>query len=388
MSYTPHLKVKPEILVEAAVEALDEKLVVSNTVTKRADAKTFYAAEGDTISQRVKGSVPVRYYAPRNDRSEPIKTDTYSETVVNITISQDRPYSAIKLTDEQKDWDFQDGWGDIVDAQTSAIGEHLELKVLDLIKNAPYERTILIDDSDTAWTAAQKRGYDLFFNAVVEAKTSLRKLRSPDTRFTCVVGLALADLLVKSNKLVKNQGTGDSALANDSIGTIAGVNFVPSVHIAEDVAYMYGASGYLVYTGVASIPNSVPFGASANANGWALRWLMDYDTGYLTDRSVFDTYFGTAYTRDRLKLYDAQGIGHVGTEEFFVRGIRLGLKGGTFGSTEQKPGDGGTGTPGGSATSWLAKAWNHTGVTVTVPEGELWPLGGNEMAPADHTHEP
>jgi hypothetical protein len=376
MTYSPSLRLKPQVLVDAALTALEEKLVISNTVTKRADAKTFYAAQGDTISQRVKGTVPVRTYAPRNDRATPIVTDTYEETSVSLTISQDRPYSAIKLTDEQKDWDFN-GWAPIIETQTEALGDYLEQGVLNSILNAPYERTILIDNSDAAYTAAQKRQQDLFYNAVVEAKSSLRKMRTPDTTFTCLVGLDLADELVKSNKLVKVQGTGDSALSNSSIGTLAGVNFVPSVHIPSDQAFMYASSGFLCFTGVASIPNSVPFGATASANGWALRWLMDYDTSYLTDRSVFDTFMGTAYTKDRLKVIDQQGIGHVGTEEFFVRGVKLGIKGGSLGSTEKKPGNGATDTPGGSANSWLAKVWNQTTLTTTIPDGTPFPLGGN-----------
>jgi hypothetical protein len=380
MTYSPSLRLKPQVLVDAAITALDEKLVISNTVTKRADAKTFYAAQGDTISQRVKGTVPVRTYAPRNNRATPIVTDTYEETSVSLTISQDRPYSAIKLTDEQKDWDFN-GWAPIIDSQVEALGEYLEHGVLNSILNAPYERKILIDNSDTAYTNAQKRQQDLFWNAVVEAKSSLKKMRTPDTTFECVVGLDLADELVKSNKLVKVQGTGDSALSNSSLGTIAGVNFVPSVHVPADQAFMYAKSGFLCFTGVASIPNSVPFGATSSANGWALRWLMDYDTSYLTDRSVFDTFMGTAYTKDRLKIVDQQGISHTGTEEFFVRGVQLGIKGGSLGTVERKPGDGGTDTPGGDPTSWLAKVYTQGTITTTIPAGEPFPLGGN--FPAD-----
>jgi hypothetical protein len=381
MTYAPSLRLKPQVLVDAAVEALDEKLVISNTVTKRADAKTFYSAAGDTISQRVKGTVPVREYAPRNDRAEPIRTDTYEETSVSLTISQNRPYSAIKLTDEQKDWDFN-GWAPIIDTQVDALGEYLEHGVLNSILNAPYERKILIDNSDAGFAAAKERNQDLFWNAITEAKTSLRKMRTPDTTFNCIVGLDLADELVKSNKLVKVQGTGDNALAQSSLGTLAGVNFIPSVHIPGDQAFMYAASGFLCFTGVASIPNSVPFGASASANGWALRWLMDYDTAYLTDRSVFDTFMGTAYTKDRLKVVDQQGISHTGTEEFFLRGVQLGIKGGTLGSTEKKPGDGSTDTPGGAANSWLSKVYNRTTITSTIPEGTPFPLGGNYPAPA------
>lgn len=381
MAYEPHLKIKPSVLADAAVEALNEKLVISNTVTKGVDVKNFRASEGDKITMRVKGTLPVRQYAPRNDRSKPIVTDVYKETTVDATISDERPYSAVRMTDEQKDWDFDGGWGDVIDTQIDSMGQYLEHGVLSHILNAPYERIVLVDDADAAHTAAAKKGQDLFFNMVVNAKSAMRRMRTPDKTFTCLVGLDLADLLVKSNKLVKNQGTGDSALSDDSIGTIAGVNFVPSVDIPSDQAFMYAASGFVVHSGVPSIPNSVPFGATANANGFGLRWLMDYDTGFLTDRSVFDCYAGYGYTKDRLTVMDQQGIAHVGEEEYFVRGVQLGIKGGSLGSTERVPGDGGTDTPGGDADSWLAKAYKLGATTTEVPEGTPWPLGGNDYTP-------
>lgn len=382
MAYTPHLKIKPALLAEGAVEALSEKLVIANTVTKGADTKAFYASEGDTVTRRVKGALPIREYALHNDRSAPIVTDVYSETTVDVTISQSRPYSAIRMTDEQKDQDFDGGWGDILDVQTDVMGEYLEHGVLQQIVNAGYERRILIDTSTTAYDAAAKKGHDLFFNAVVDAKSAMRRMRTPDKTFTCLVGLALADELVKSNKLVKNQGTGDSALANDSIGTIAGVNFVPSVHIADDQAFIYPSSAFVVYNGTPSIPQSVPFGASASANGWAVRWMMDYDTGHLVDRSVIDCYTGYGTTLDHLTIVDQQGISHVGAEQFFVRGVQLGILGGSLGTVERKPGDGGTATPGGAIDSWLAKAYKLETTVTTIPEGTPWPLGGNDLVAA------
>lgn len=385
MVYTPHLKVKPQVLAEGAVEALYDKLSISNTVTKRSDAKTFYKSAGDTITQRVKGTLPVRTYTARNDRSQPIVTDVYSETTVDLKISQDRPYSAVKITDEQKDWDFQDGWGDIADAQIETLGQYLEHGTLTQIMSAPYERVIVIDDTEATVKNKIALNQDAFYNAVIDAKNAMKRMRTPNEKHYCVVGLDFADALVKSNKLVKVQGTGDSALANDTIGTLAGVTFIVSTHVPADEAIIYASSGFLTFTGAPSVPQSVPFGSTASANGWALRWLMDYDTGYLTDRSVYDTYAGYAYTLDRIAVFNGESQHIVSDDEFFVRGVRLGL-GSTTSLVEKKPGDGSVDTPGGNPESFLAKAYNLANVTTTTPAGTPWPLGGNEFAAADHTH--
>lgn len=370
MTYTPHLKVKPKVLVEAALTGLTDTLVISNTVTKRSDMNNFFKSEGDTISQRVKGTVPVRTYTARNNRSQPIITDNYEETVVTLTISADRPYSAIKMTDEQADWDFQNGWGDIVEAQTEALAGYLEHGVLDQILRAPYERIVKV-----ASAAATDNDEDRFYNAVIDAKQALKLMRTPNDTLVCVCGIDFEEKILKSNRFRKDEGTGDSALTTATMGVIAGVTFISTTHIAADEAYMYAKSGFVVYTGVPRVPSSVPFGATASANGWALRWLMDYDTAYLTDRSVFDCYSGYSYVEDYLKVWDGHANQVMSDEKYFVRGVRLVLD--TSSVAAKKPGDGSTTTPGGDPTSFLAKAYNLQDVTATPRLGEPFPLGGN-----------
>jgi hypothetical protein len=368
MTYTPHLKVKPAVLVEAAISGLKDTLVISNTVTKRSDLNTFFKSEGDTISQRVKGTVPVRTYTARNNRSQPIITDTYQETVVTVTISADRPYSAIKMTDEQSDWDFQNGWGDIMEAQTNSLASYLEHGVLNQILKAPYERVVKVAATDPT---NQSR----FYNAVIEAKKALRLMRCPEDSLVCLIGLDFEEQLLKDNRFLKDQGRGDDALTTATLGNIAGVKFVSSTHIPADEAYMYATSGFIVYTAVPSIPRSVPFGATASASGWALRWMMDYDTSYLTDRSVLDCYSGYRYVDDYLQVFDGRSNDIVSDERYFVRGVKIVLN--TSSVAAKTPGDGSTTTPGGAVGSFLDKVYHLQSVTPTDVTGAPWPLGGN-----------
>src|SRR4030095_16821327 len=292
------------------------------------------------------------------------------------TISADRPYSAIKMTDEQADWDFTDGWGDIIDAQTSSIASYLEHGVLNQILSAPYERVILVKDDTTGLSDAAAANQDVWYNAVVEAKKALRLMRPPNDTLYCICGVDFEEKILKSNRFLKDQGTGDAALTTATLGTIAGVRFVSTTHIPADEAYMYASSGFLAFTGVPRIPRSVPFGATASAGGWALRFLMDYDTAYLTDRSVFDCYAGYSYVKDRLTVFDGRSNELVSPDEYFVRGVKLALKS-TTSAIEKKPGDGSTTTPGGSASSFLAKAYNLQTITAAEVQGEPFPLGGN-----------
>lgn len=381
MAYTPHEKIKATEAAEYVVEGLSDQLIIANTVTHSADLTPFAMKEGEVITKKIKGTLPIRTYALHNDRSKPIVTDVYTEQTVNITMSGDRPYSAVRLTDEQKDFEFNGAFGELLDVQLDAMSGYLEMGVYDQLRNAPYEVLSLFDED-----APVKPGESAWFNFFTAQQMAMRKMRSPGYGGgTALIGYGMAERLQQSGKLTLNQGGGDGALANASIGTIAGVNFIPSGHLPHDVGMMYDKSAVLVHSGTHSVPGSL-LGGTTSANGWAVRWMQDYESGFLADRSVIDCLSGYQYTKDRLILADQQNNMHVGKEEFFTRGVLFGMKGGTLGNTERRPGDGSSVTPGGKADSWLAKAYRGEKIEVTIDEGTAWPLAGNAYDNADIVH--
>ncbi len=386
MTITQHTVVKPKVLLEAAVEALGENLIVSNLVTRRTDFAPFFGAEGDTVSQRVEGTLPVRLYGVRNDRSKPIVTDTYKETVVNVTIDAERPYSATRLTDEQRMWDFNDGWARLINAQTKTLGNYLEHSVLNQILGAPVERVIKIDDGATAVKAAIAINQDVYFNAVIDATTSLDRMRVPGgEQMIALCGYEFANRIVKSNRLIAYTGAGAGALASAELGTIANVRFVMDRSVPAMDAILFSKSAFISYNACAPVPESVKQGSTINKDGYALRWLQDYESSFLSDRSVFDTFHGSAYTRDRISVFDGVSQ-HVidDANDYFVRAIKLTVD---PAATAKEPGDGKTDTPGGDAKSFLALAYHNKFTDVPTNPGSAWyPLAGN--FPADVQPEP
>lgn len=361
MVYTPHEVVKPQFIADAAVAALQERAVASNLVTRDGFEK-FTGLENDTVNMRVKGSLPVRTYAWRNDRSQPIVTDTFRDTVVQVKIEPDRNYSAVKLIDEDKLFDFEGGWGDIFSRQTEALTNYNEVRILNQIVNAPYEREIVIDSTAAAIKGQAELNRDNLFNAFVDAKSDMKKMRSPGTDYVCIVGAGLAAEIQKSQKLVTAQGLGDNALSQATLGTIAGVTIVENPQLDDHVGYVFSKSGFVFYNAAPPIPNSAPFAAAAAAGGFALRWVMDYDTSFATDRSLFDTFVGYNYTRDFIELQDEAGRVYTSPEQYFVRGVKLILKtdDANGSAKDVKPGDGTrSDLPGNKADSWLAKAFQN-----------------------------
>src|SRR5690606_32478122 len=95
--------------------------------------------------------------------------------------------------------------------------------------------------------------------------------------------------------------------------------------------------------------------ASASFNGVALRWINDYDTNYLRDRSVLSTYYGFDTVKDVVRHWNPDGSPAqeaVTDDEYFVRAVKV-----TLGGTSTYP----------EAGSELAEA---TGVSASAGEGE------------------
>lgn len=362
MGYIEHTTVKPQTIADTGVEILKLRSVASNLVTRQGFEK-FTGQEGDTINVRVKGSLPVRNYAWRNDRSQPLITDTIKDTIVPIKVELDRNYNGVKLIDEAKLFDWEGSWGDIFERQTDALVNYNEAKIVQQVINAPYEvvRNINISETETKKQISLNR--DSIFNAFVDAKADLKKLRAPGTGYVCLAGSTFVAELQKNQKLVTAEGNGDSALSSATVGTIAGVTVVEDPLVPEDEAHIFTKTAFIFYNAAPIVPSSVPYGAAAAAGGFALRWLMDYDTSFATDRSLFDTFVGYDYTKDFIEIQDELGRPHVSEESFFTRGVKLKLV--TTATADKLPGNGNSDTPGGNPESYLALAYNKKNITAS-----------------------
>lgn len=375
MAYKEHSVVKPREIVDAGVAALSMNAVASNLVTREGFEK-FAGREGDTVSVRVKGPLPVRQYGWRNDREEPIITDTIKDTIVDLKVDPSRNYSAVKLTDEEKLFDWNGGWGDIFARQTEALANYNEAHILNKIVSAPYEREIVIDSTAAAIKAEAEKNRDNLFNAFVEAKRDLKKMRSPGTDYVALVGSALAAEIQKSQKLVTATGGGDTALSTATVGGLAGVTVVESPNVPDFEGYVFSKSAFVFYNAAPPVPTSAPFAAAAASGGFALRWVMDYDTSFATDRSLFDTFVGYNYTKDIIVLQDANGRTHNSEEMFFTRGVKLILKTDDENKTAKdvRPGDGTrSDLAGNKADSWLALAYQGKLAEAVEAKGQAFP---------------
>lgn len=312
-----HQLVKPEVLAATAVGMLAQELIVPRLFQRQA-VTDFRGAENDTLSVPVEGLLPFHDYAWRNDRSNPIIFDEYKERKIAVTFGGN-VYSAVKVTDEQYDFDLT-SWAKLLNPQARAVGRGLQRRAVKTLVDRTYAVTIGNAEQNL-------RG------ALVEARKVLNRFNVPDGPRYLLVGSDFESALLNDEKLVLAQNVGDveavSALRTATIGQRAGFTVVVDQSIPADAAYAMVDSAFIFVTGAPSVPQSVPFGATASYEDIALRWVRDYDSAYMQDRSVVNTYAGfRAMDKDVLVGYDpATGNEFVGTEEHFVRAIKLTLDG-------------------------------------------------------------
>lgn len=317
MAYTEHDVVKPEKIAATAAVALEESLVVP-AVFQREGVDQFKGARGDAINIKVEGVLPYRTYGWRNDRSTELQFDTYAEKTVQVTFGGD-VYSALQLTDEQNDFDLN-GWAKLMAKQTEAVGKGLEYEAVDYLLKAPYAVTL----------GGAVNGRSLR-KTLIRAREVLNKFRVSKEGRTLLVGSGWENELLSDEDLNLASNVGDaeavSALREATIGRRYGFNIVVSDELPANTAVAMVSSAFVFATGAPSVPQSVPFGASASYNGVALRWIRDYDATRLVDRSVVNTYKGFRTITDHLIGRDAQtpSQGFVSEHEHFVRAIKLDL---------------------------------------------------------------
>lgn len=349
-----HSVVKPEKLVATAVGILEQELVIPNTFLKKG-IDEFKGADDDTINFKVPGVLPSHDYAWRNDRSEEIVFDEYAERKIKISFGGNT-YSAVKITDEQKDFDLT-GDDHLMEPQARAVGVGLERKAISHLNNTSFNVTI-------GNIQANLRG------ALVEARRVLNKFNVPTEQRVLLVGsdVEAALLLDKDMGLANTAGEGIAAskLQNATLGKHYGFNIVVSQDLAPDEAIAYVPSAFVFLSGAPSIPQSIAFGKTVSYKGLALRWLRQYNHKRFQDESVLNTFYGFNTVVDPLRYWDPAANGGEGQEkitgsEYLVRAIKLKL-------------DGASDYP--TAGSELAKA---TGIS----EAQLWTPTGRKSSEAD-----
>jgi len=279
--------VKVGKIARTGLGMLIRELVIARTVWTDA-VDSFDGALSDTVTIRMRGRVAARTRVLRAGTA--VAPDTIVEFPVPVVLTTD-VYQSVPLSDEVENLDITDFAAQILMPQTEAVALGVEDQIADAISGAtfPVGNEIELNEADPYLTA-------------VDARKLLNDANVPTSQRTLLVGSGVEAAILKSDRFVKTDNIGTEgavdALRESTIGRIAGFNVVQSNAVAENEAYAYHKTAFILGLRAPKVPESVKTGRSESFAGFAMRWIKDYDYLNTTDRSLVNTWVGTAVVTD------------------------------------------------------------------------------------------
>lgn len=295
-----HTFVNPTQVVQTAIALLRDDLVLAATVNRDYEAE-FGGGNGTAVNVRVPATLKARSRAL--DATTSIVMDDLTESTVPVTLDE-MLYSAVPVTDEDLTLRIEDFGRQVLAPQVIALVEALENKVAAEMLALPEAASLAYDPAkpENTFTAARKM---------------LRDQGIPAAGLYAAVGTGVyADLLNAGALKDASQSGSEGALRDAIVGRIRGFNVLESNRLGDGDIVFYHRDAFTLAVRAPLVPSGVTHGESISENGFALRWITDYDADKLKDRSVVSTFVGTqAMSKKHLKAD--------GTTEMVVPALRV-----------------------------------------------------------------
>ncbi|WP_052227136.1 P22 phage major capsid protein family protein [Rhodococcus sp. Chr-9] len=278
-------------IVQAGLAVLERDVVLPGIVESSASQHfSGRSPANDTVSLRINGRTVAKDYAWR-DHTAAIELSDLNEFKIDVKLDT-HPYNAIALTDEELTLDLLDFTNQVIVPQTRSVAERIEDKIAAKISGASYPVGSNIEISGSGGSLD-------FHAAAVDGRKVLNDYHVPQSDRVFLVGTGIEAMILKSDQFRKADQSGDAnALRSATIGSVAGMPVVVSQSIGQYEGFVMHKSAFQTAYRVPASPLGGVDSASGSYAGIALRWLRDYDSSHLTNRSIFDTFFGISVVVD------------------------------------------------------------------------------------------
>lgn len=274
-------------IAATAMGLLRRDIVLPATVS-RTFQSNFRAGAGATINIRKPGTAVARVYTDAmRAAGTPITIDELTETLVPMVLDT-HIYSAVACTDEQLSLDIASFGAQVLEPQTSVVAESAENKLAAVLNGLASDVTIDPANVHPAIIDARKRLNDKF-------------VPQGDRYLVVSSDVEAAILTDESRRLVTFDGGGSAsqaALRDATVGKLYGFTVLVSAALTPNTAVAYHRDAFAFALVAPAVPDGVPFGQSTADRGVAMRWIRDYDSAFLRDRSIVSVFAGAKLLDD------------------------------------------------------------------------------------------
>jgi len=301
---------KPEKLISQGLGLLQRELLLPRLVVRRGIAD-FKGSKNDTINIRIPSILKGREYEWRT-RNTAITTDDLKEFSIPVKLDK-HPYSAVGITDEELTLDI-DSWGEqVARPQIRAVAELLESYIAEAMVNANYRHSVTYEQPDP-----ETEGKDYaFYRACVRARKHLNRENVPAAGRKLLCGANVEEAALNSAHLIDVDTSGDDSVLREAvIGRIAGFEVIGNCNsIDPDFAVAFHPTAFALGNVAPEVPDGAKAGAPLEFESLAMRWIRDYDSDHLRDRSVYSAFAGSTSVEDGRDLdLESEDFGEL-TEE-------------------------------------------------------------------------
>lgn len=314
---------KGKKIVSQGLGLLRRELLLPRLVVRKGKAD-FLGAEDDTVNIRIPSILKGREYEWRT-RNQKIVTDLLKELSIPITLNK-HPYSAVGITDEEMTLDIASFGEQVARPQIEAVAEKLETYIAVAMEEANYRHEVTFEAPDP-----EDENSFAFYNAVVDARQALNQENVPPQGRKILLGANVEAAALRSKHLVKVDESGtDDTLREAKIGRILGFDVIGNCNSVDpDFAVAMSPTAFAFGNVAPVVPDGAKAGATMVHDSLAMRWIRDYDSDYLRDRSVYSAFAGATSVEDgRILDVESEDFGEL-TEEN-VRAVKIDFTG--FGS--------------------------------------------------------
>lgn len=297
---------KPSVIARTAIGLLYRELTIARTVwTDAVNPGEFSGALNDTVNMRI----PAR----RTARKRTLRAGTAIVNDASVEFSQPVQlttdvYNGAPITDEELTLDITDFALQVLNPQIKAVVEGVEDEIADEIEGATYPTAMVLNPD---WSKFVVSGKTDWYLVAANAARKLDDNYVPTSGRTLLIGSGVKEEIITSDRWSRYDSQGANAvdvLTERRLGNIAGFEVVYSPSIDADAAYAYHRTAFALATRAPLVPRGASAGVIRSAGGAAgapayydglsLRWLSDYDYTNTTDRSLVNTWVGTATVLD------------------------------------------------------------------------------------------
>ncbi len=306
----------PQKLTNQGLGLLKRELILPRLVTRKG-IDEYKGAKNSTVDIKIPSLLKGREYEWRT-RNSAIQTDDLEEFSIPVALNK-HPYSAVGLTDEELTLDLT-SWGEqVARPQIQAVAERLEGYVAKAMEvDADYRHEVTWEQGDPDEDDRS------FYRAAVRCRKLLNDENVPAEGRVLLVGSSAEEAALNSKHLLEADKSGTTGVLREAIiGRIAGFTVIGNCNSVDpEFAVAFHPTAYALGNVAPTVPGSVSAGATIVSDSLAMRWIKDYDSDHLRERSVYSSFAGAVSVEDGRDLdLESEDFGELTGEN--VRAVKV-----------------------------------------------------------------